>query len=153
METWRPVPIACYARTYEVSNHGRVRNIRLPESLTPRDVPRILSPQIHQGYERVGLRRKGASNRQWLFVHQLVARAFIGPPPKYRIVNHKDRNKRNNRTGNLEYVSRAENSRHAAAGGYHTSTKGKKQTRLQRMLADWKSATAETRAAFLAAIL
>jgi hypothetical protein len=45
-------------------------------------------------------------------VHLLVAAAFIGPPPfAGATVDHGDTNKRNNRPGNLEYVSRLENYR------------------------------------------
>lgn len=46
-------------------------------------------------------------------VHVLVAEAFIGPRPEKFDVNHKDKNRANNRVENLEYCSRAENIRHA----------------------------------------
>ncbi len=50
-------------------------------------------------------------------VHKLVAAAYMGPAPEGKEVNHKDGDKQNNRPGNLEYVSRSENMRHANAHG------------------------------------
>jgi hypothetical protein len=39
-------------------------------------------------------------------VHQLVALAFLGPPPEGQVVHHKDGDPTNNRIENLAYVSR-----------------------------------------------
>jgi hypothetical protein len=48
-----------------------------------------------------------------LYVHQLVAEAFIGPRPKGRELNHKDGDMTNNIVANLEYVTHRENIQHA----------------------------------------
>ncbi|CAL1144780.1 unnamed protein product [Cladocopium goreaui] len=52
-----------------------------------------------------------------VFVHRLVARAFLGPPPtsEHNQINHKDGIKSNNAISNLEYVTPAENRAHFLA--------------------------------------
>ncbi|CAE7357905.1 unnamed protein product [Symbiodinium natans] len=82
-----------------VSSHGRVRDSRGRVSLgSPRS----------GGYAGVNIRG------EHYFVHRLVATTFIGPSSAERWqVNHIDRDRRNNRLANLEYVSPAENIRHS----------------------------------------
>ena len=52
-----------------------------------------------------------------VYVHRLVAAAFLGPPPTlyHTCVNHKDLDKSNNAFDNLEWVSCAENNAHSYA--------------------------------------
>ena len=45
-------------------------------------------------------------------VHSLVAKIFIGDRPDSYVVNHKDRDTRNNKASNLEYITVCENSQH-----------------------------------------
>ena len=60
------------------------------------------------------LHRNG--DRHSASVHRLVAMAFLGEPPSDKVeVNHKDGNKENNAIGNLEWVTRSENMKHAIA--------------------------------------
>lgn len=49
----------------------------------------------------------------WQYVHELVAEAFIGPRPSGMVVDHIDRNPRNNAPSNLRYVSVADNTRNS----------------------------------------
>lgn len=67
------------------------------------------------GYLHVGLRKDG--KHFGFTVHRLVALVWIGPKPDGKEVNHKDGNKLNNYWGNLEYVTHAENIRHAWEAG------------------------------------
>lgn len=72
------------------------------------------------GYEHVTYRWQ---DRVWnLPVHQLIAEAFIGPRPVGMTVNHINAIKRDNCISNLEYLSRTDNARHAAALGRRRGT-------------------------------
>ena len=66
------------------------------------------------GYLRVGV---GHSNPQ--FVHRLVAQTFLhNPDPEWlTTVNHIDGDKKNNFVENLEWMTQADNNRHAWALG------------------------------------
>lgn len=106
-EEWRDVP-GCDA--YQVSSYGSVRRSK-PGTATfvGRPVRPTNSPT---GYAMVRLSAAG-SRQVPLYVHRAVMLAFVGPCPAGHVVNHRDGNKRNNRLANLEYVTHAENNRHA----------------------------------------
>lgn len=110
-ETWRDV--VGYEGLYIVSSYGKVvstpKLLRTP-STTFMSKPREISQSESKGgYLRVGLTKDGAQKH--LFVHRIVAEAFIGIR-RDMTVNHKDENKRNNHADNLEYMSRADNVRY-----------------------------------------
>ncbi|CAK9055370.1 Uncharacterized HNH endonuclease L247 [Durusdinium trenchii] len=70
--------------------------------------------RISRGYQRRGGYFKTSIGNRMVYVHRLVARAFLGPPPPMRSqVNHKDCHPGNNNLENLEYVTPAENTMHA----------------------------------------
>lgn len=99
---WRPIP---FAPRYEASECGKIRN---------GSTGRVLRPsRSGYGYVHVKLGRQGCTK-----VHRAVAAAFIGPRPPGMQINHRDRNKQNNAVENLEYVTRAENMRHASEAGW-----------------------------------
>lgn len=114
IEEWRPIErLDGY---YEVSNLGRVQRATAAKGAR---VGRILKPTLtHYGYFAVALsatsRRTNDRPRPAL-VHRLVAETFLGPPPspRHTQVNHMDGIKTNNRVANLEWVTPAENVRHA----------------------------------------
>ena len=102
-EEWRPV--VGYEGLYEVSSTGNVKTVfeRANGSL-----PRLLKPYRPKGdYARTGLTKNGKV--KMLYIHRLVARAFIGECPKGCEVNHIDHDRTNNHYFNLEYVTRKEN--------------------------------------------
>jgi len=86
--------------SYQVSNHGQVRNSK---------TGRLLKPQLNEkGYLRVALRIDGKT--KWYRVSRLVADLFIPNPDNLPEVNHKDENKLNNQADNLEWCDRNYNS-------------------------------------------
>lgn len=101
MEQWKK--ITDYPN-YSVSNQGQVRN----------DVTgRILKQSRVGGYSMIGLREKGM--HKMIYVHRLVAFAFVENPENYTEVNHINAIKSDNRAENIEWCSRAHNMRHAYA--------------------------------------
>lgn len=94
---------------YEVSNEGRIRNVRANRCRKARTLFKV-SP-CSQGYDR-GAFYKDGQLIPFKTAH-VVAAAFIGPRPPGLVVNHIDGNKLNNRPENLEYVTVWQNHWHA----------------------------------------
>ena len=87
---------------YEVSNLGKIRNIKSG---------RTLKPSLNQsGY--LGLRLCGHDKRKYLLLHRILATAFIDNPEGKPQVNHIDENKLNNDLNNLEWCTARENATH-----------------------------------------
>lgn len=114
-EEWRPV--VGYEGWYDVSDLGRIRRVKAAPGAT---VGAILKIQPNRnGYATVRLSQ--GPRRKHARIHQLVARAFLPPPPSSaHELNHKDGVKLNCRANNLEWVTRSENLRHAIANGMRT---------------------------------
>ena len=84
---------------YEVSNLGKVRNIKSGI---------MLKPWITKdGYLRHCLYKH--NKRKNLLLHRIIATAFIDNPEKKPQVNHIDENKLNNDLSNLEWCTGREN--------------------------------------------
>lgn len=113
LEIW--VPLQGYEGRYEVSNYGRVRRLWSPTTTRNRPIKsygKIFEPRnANNGYMRTayGMERE--------YTHRLVARHFVPNPDNLPEVNHIDGNKQNNYYRNLEWCTRLDNCRHAAATG------------------------------------
>ena len=89
---------------WQVSSHGRLRN---------RFGAVCLGTALPSGYFKVLM------HGEQLFVHRVVAYAFLGPPPSEDAwqVHHRDGDPGNNHISNLEYVTCAQNVSNSYAGG------------------------------------
>lgn len=104
MEGWREV--VGYEGRYRVSDCGRVYSIRRNKFLVPE--------QHWAGHLKVDLCKGGVCKK--LFVHRLVAIAFIPNPDDSPMVNHRNGNQIDNRLENLEWMTCGENNAHARYG-------------------------------------
>ena len=53
------------------------------------------------------------NKRKTVYVHRIVAQAFLKNPQNKKYINHKDGNKQNNQITNLEWVTAGENKSHS----------------------------------------
>jgi hypothetical protein len=106
-EEWKMVP--GWGDKYRVNNHGRIQSKASGNwkemTLTIKDT----------GYKNASLRHDGKQKK--VTIHILVAMLFLGERPNGLVINHIDGNKLNNCVWNLEYVTAAENNRHAQMMG------------------------------------
>ncbi len=110
MEEWRLVLHGWYA----VSSKGRVR--RETGGQHGAQAGKILRQYVNRnGYLYVRPCIGGVSKT--VFVHKLIAMAWLGKRPKGKEVNHKNGKKKDNRPSNLEYATRQKNLQHATRHG------------------------------------
>ena len=93
-EIWKN--IEGYEGKYQVSNLGQVKSMIGQE--------KVLHPKKHRnGYLQIGLHKD--KKRKTMYIHRLVAQAFIPNPENLQQVNHKDENPSNNSMDNLEWCT------------------------------------------------
>jgi hypothetical protein len=104
-EIWKP--IKGYEEYYEISNKGRVRNIKTGQ-FKKASVGKV-------GYPVVDICKNG--KRKHKYLHRLLAEHFIPNSENKPQVNHIDGNKTNYQLNNLEWVTSKENIQHAFKTG------------------------------------
>lgn len=105
-ETWKPIP---GHPGYEASDQGQIRSVRrwvvspARKRVFPGKVLRQFT--LWNGYKTIHL----GKNLMNIYVHRLVALAFLGPMPHGLEICHNDGDKTNNLLSNLRYDTRAAN--------------------------------------------
>ena len=83
---------------------------------------KVRKPRVDRyGYARLNV--KYGDRIKTLLVHNIVADCFIGLKPEGLTVNHKNGDKLDNRSENLEYMTGKENTTHAFRGGLVSTCK------------------------------
>lgn len=125
MEVWHPIP--GYEDFFEVSSFGRVKSIS--RHIVREDgVEQIRSGKIKRqtknkdGYLTVSLGKNGTSKK--MYVHRLVALAFISKDIDGMDVDHIDFNRENNRVENLRVIPHKDNIKYTKDCGRHVSDRG-----------------------------
>lgn len=115
---------------YQVSNQGEIRSKGWEQTIkgnggtvyTRNKQPKTLKQYDNgRGYKFVCLYKNNGKQKQ-LLVHRIVAKHFCEGFKEGLHVNHKDGNKENNKSSNLEWVTRSENMLHAVENGLLTPT-------------------------------
>lgn len=100
--------------THEISNLGRIRN---------KKTGRVLKLRNNKGYQTIHWTTHGKN----VYVHFLVATAFVSNPNNYTEINHKDENTANNIAVNLEWC----NHKYNCDYGTRNERISKKKTRVK----------------------
>lgn len=120
---WREIPGTF--GLYFVSNHGEIKSFsRLNGGV-------LKLRRDKDGYLRCNISVKGA--HQTILVHRVVAEVFLPVKKAYEVIDHKNRNKEDNRSCNLHYVTTRQNAlnrehkkRSKFFGVYYNVGKGRK---------------------------
>ena len=119
-EEWRP--IRGFDGRYEVSDQGNVRSFCVIGSNARRidkDNPAMMTQFDNgHGYKCVKIRVDG--HVKGLYVHRLVAEAFIPNQQNLPCINHKDEDKANNCVDNLEWCTYKYNSNYGTVRQRHS---------------------------------
>ena len=112
MEIWKTIKAH---PNYEVSNLGNVRHIKKKQNRMPQD--------NGTGYKFISIKENGKNIN--LYIHRIVAEAFVANPEGKEFVNHLDENKTNNAASNLEWTTRLENNNYGTRNEKISKAKSK----------------------------
>ena len=109
-EEWKPLVHPQIKDIYEISNYGRVRNIKRGKILSQYQDKKTK-------YMYVPLHLKDKKRNKVFSVHRLVALMFVPNPNSLPIVNHLNTNTTDNYFENLEWATYSENTSHSIEHG------------------------------------
>ncbi len=101
------LPVVGYEGLYEVSNLG---DVKAADGTLLRQT---ISHKKNTDYKTVWLKKNGTGRT--VYVHRIVANAFIPNPSNLPIVNHKDEDGTNNKAENLEWCTMQYNATYGTA--------------------------------------
>lgn len=82
---------------YYISNFGNLKSYQGYNAI-------LIKPSLNKNYDRVHIKQYGEIRN--VYIHRLVALAFLDPPKNIDYeLHHKDKNSRNNKVSNLEWLS------------------------------------------------
>lgn len=134
-EKWVQLPY--YDGRYYISNKGRMKSrLRNGKEFI------LKTHKTNSGYDIVRIYYTSHKSKE-IYIHRLVAQAFIPNPDNLREVNHIDGNKLNNCVENLEWCSRSMNEKHAYVNGMKTQAHRRKPIlqfdKFGRFVAEYKN--------------
>ena len=140
MVEWRTVP--GYEGLYSVSNTGEIYSepklCRFGVNAMAKRGGKLL--RQHPASARTNHLRvylsDGCGKKKPMYVHRLVALAFIPNPLGLPAINHKDNNPKNNRVENLEWCTVAQNNAHRLSFGPRKAGNQKGANNSQAKLTD-----------------
>lgn len=116
----RVKPVKGYETLYKIDEYGIVYNIKRKTIIKWRYAYQRYNAKRTYKYIRLYKKGKGKS----FPVHRLIALTFIPNPLNLPEVNHIDGDKDNNHISNLEWITHADNMKHAAEHGLMKQKKG-----------------------------
>lgn len=111
-EIWKDIP--GYEGLYQASNLGNIKSLWFYSNIQKKRYKRekiLKKKRDKENNYRVEL-WNNKEHKTWL-VHRLIGITFLGIPEENMTINHKDGNRFNNKINNLEWLSLADNIRHA----------------------------------------
>lgn len=120
VEIWKDID--GYEGRYQISNFGKVKSLIFNKNMKA----------FGKNYLMIALRDKDGE-KHFEYIHRLVAENFIDNPNKYRVVNHKNGNKKDNRAENLEWCTYSHNIKEAFRIGLSFNGKGSKNGRSKKV--------------------
>lgn len=120
-EIWKDIPD--YEGIYQVSNLGSIRSlVRIDRKGRKRGGKFMQPVKTNDGYTQVTLYKNSLGKN--IFIHRIVGAAFVLNPSNKPFINHKNSNREDNRSFNLEWITTSENNRHAYRNGLRKITRG-----------------------------
>lgn len=102
-------PIQGYEGLYEINSSGQIL------SIGRKGCKGGVLQWINEEYPKISLTKESKTKR--FFIHKLVAQTFIPNPHNKPQINHKDGNKYNPSSDNLEWCDNSYNTKHAYSTG------------------------------------